>query len=730
MLEHANYQQSPSTETRCATCKHASRDMQCETWGVQVRPDYICDAWESGVGVVGETGTRMRGDESPRNSAQSTSGVPAGPADEDPPSNYGEPPDKMPIQRLAPGSALHTDVLHKLRQRLDASEEKMSQFYPRWRTNEMAMQAYINLPKYAEQLRKMNDEGKPPQVVEIQVPYIFAAVHTMVTYMMHTFGGRKPIFQLATYKKEWTNNARAMEMVLQYNADHTRLLRHMYQWFWHGFTYGVGIVRTNWKNERAVRTRWVQVPRFNVFGQDLGGKAMPVREDRLIYSGNDTTCIDPFMFFPDPRVPMHEVNRKGEFVFWRTFLGHHEVKAEEFNGVYMHVDAAKKQMPISRWTTDGSESVRALRADGDSMAGYQQTDQRLEDFYQVDQGTVTLIPKQWGLGNGTRPEKWIFTILNKDQIVQAEPLEADHDMHPVAVIEPYSTGPSFGSLCAVDVLKPIQDLMSWLVNSHMENVRVMLNNMLVADPSAIELQDLKEPGAGKIIRLKMAAYGRDVRSALNQLNVQDVTRSHLADLQLMMTMGHMFLGINENLMGLQADGGRKTATEVRTAGESGASRMASLARIISAQGMVDLVTQMVVNIQQRTDEEFLLELLGEQSQETNVRITQENLAGDFHYPIHDGTLPLDRVALMQVWRELAVSIAQDPELRQTFNLARIVEYVAELGGARNIDEFKMQVMPPGMTPPPGAAPMDLMPPGGQMPGMPPAAGPPMPQQFG
>jgi len=298
-------------------------------------------------------------------------------------------------------------------------------------------------------------------------------------------------------------------------------------------------------------------------------------------------------------------------------------------------------------------------------------------------------------------------------------------MHPVAVIEPYSTGPSFGSLCAVDVLKPIQDLMSWLVNSHMENVRVMINNMLVVDPSAVEIQDLKEPGAGKIIRSKQAAYGRDVRTFLNQLGVQDVTRGHLNDLQLMMTMGHMFLGINENLMGLQADGGRKTATEVRTAGESGASRMASLARIISAQGVVDLVTQMVVNIQQRTDEEFLLELLGESSAETQIKITQENLAGDFHYPIHDGTLPLDRVALMQVWKELAMSIAQDPELRSTFSLPRIVEYVAELGGARNIDEFKIAVLQPGQAPTPGAIPVPNAPPAPQ-----PQAGPPMPQQFG
>jgi hypothetical protein len=692
MLEQVGYVQSDNTEVRCATCKHINENMQCGLWAVQVRPDYVCNAWESGVQT--ETATPKYG------------------------AKFGELPKDMPIHRLSPNSELHAKVLNMLRQRIEASEEKMSQFYSRWRTNERALQAYITLPDYSKQIDQMNKEGRPPQVVEIQVPYIFAAVHTMVTYMMHTFGGRKPIFQLATYKREWTDNARAMEIVLQYNADHTRLLRHMYQWFWHSFTYGVGIIRTNWKNERATRTRWVDMPRFSAFGVKFGNKKMPIREDKLIYSGNETACIDPFLFFPDPRVPMHEVNRKGEFVFWRTFTGYHQLKSMEFNGTYMYVDAAKKTLPYSRWSVDSSESARALRAEGEGIAGLQTTDKRLEDFYQVDEGTVTIIPKAWGLGESNRPEKWLFTILNKDQIVRAEPLEADHDMHPVAVLEPYSTGPSFGSICAVDVLKPIQDLMSWLVNSHMENVRTVLNNMFVVDPQAIELQDLKDPGAGKIIRLKMAAYGRDVRTALNQLPVQDVTRGHLADLQLMMTLGHLFLGINENLMGLQDSGGRKTATEVRTAGESGASRMASLARIISAQGMVDLVTQMVVNIQQRTDEEFLLEVLGEMGKEIGLKITPDKLSGDFHYPIHDGTLPLDRVALMEVWKELAISIAQDPELRQTFSLPRIVEYIAELGGARNIDQFKLQVVPPGQMPqgigvppsqPQGAMPVGMSP---------------------
>jgi hypothetical protein len=191
-----------------------------------------------------------------------------------------------------------------------------------------------------------------------------------------------------------------------------------------------------------------------------------------------------------------------------------------------------------------------------------------------------------------------------------------------------------------------------------------------------------------LIRLKRAAYGQDVRQAVQQLNVQDVTRGHIDDLQLFMTMGDALSAVTENIRGQQASGGRKTATEVRTSGEAAASRLASLAKRISAEGIVDLTEQMCVNTQQNLSQEFYLQLAGEDGMDNPIQVSPEMLVGDFYYPIHDGTLPLDRVALLDVWKELFMAISQDPELRQMYNIGKIFDYIAELGGARNLESFK------------------------------------------
>jgi len=627
-----------------------------------------------------------------------------------------------PIDRLRPGTELHQKTLDYLLRRLELSEREMSHFYPRWRVMEKKVQSYIDLEDWEKKLKEMNNAGAPPKVISITVPYSFAVIATIVTYLIHTFAGRKPMFQVGSYKKETTQNAHMMELVLQYNADHTRLVRHLFQFLQDGEIYGVGILRNRWKKEKAFRTIWKKQPRFGWLDMFLGNDLVRTREERVVYAGNEVSSIDPFMFFPDPRVPMVEVNRKGEFVFWRDFSGKHTLLAMEAAGELKYVNHAAT-MPQNK--NVGEESARHLLAGGTAHPGLRPatTSALSTDFYQVDQGTVTIIPRELGLGDSSRPEKWIFTILNKSQIAQAEPFQADHDMHPVSVSEPYTLGYGFGNVGIGDYLGPVQDTLSWFLNSHIANVRTALNNMWVVDPSMVEMGDLKNPDAGKIIRLKKAAYGQDVRSVLGQLQVQDVTSTHVHDFELLMRIGDALSSITDNIRGLQDSGGRKTATEVRTSGEAAASRLAAHTRLISAQAMVDLTEQQCLNIQQYMEEPMFVDVVGIQGYETplhipddGMEIRPEMVVGDFHYPINDGTLPIDRVALLDVWKELFLAVNQSPILAQKYDVDEMFRYIAELGGARNIDKFILNVNPvPNAAAAAGAQAGNLVPLGRQSP---------------
>lgn len=596
-----------------------------------------------------------------------------------------------PIDYLIPGSKEHAKVRDHLIQRLDFSERNMSKFYDRWRYNERRVQAYIDLNDYEKLLKSQNDAGAPPKVVNITVPYMYATIMTIVTYMIHTFCGRKPIFQVGGLSSEAMDKAPNMEAVLQYNADHTRLVRHIYQWLLDQEIYGAGILLTMWSKEKARRTIWKQQP-------GIGGAPMwtPSRGTRTVYEGNMVRSIDPFMFFPDPRVPMSEVAQRGEFAFWRTFESKYMLQRMEAAGQLKFIDAAG-QMPKGTSAGEYNKSNRSIRSGGESNpADERGLGKTIESsFIQVDQGVVHVVPRELGLSEVEMPEPWLFTILNKKQVVQAEPYEADHGRIPLAIAEPYTFGYGFGQLGSADFIGPYQDTISWFINSHIENVRTVLNNMFVVDPSRIELQDLRHPDAGKLIRVKRASYGQDVREMLQQLQVSDVTQNHVRDLEMFIRLADSLTGVNDNLRGLQDSGGRKTATEVRTSGEAGASRLASSARLRSAQALVDLSEMMSLNIQQYMSEEFYLRMMGKDAIEKSIRISPDHLTGDFYFPIHDGTLPIDRIAQLDIWKEIWLSIAQDQQMRMEYNVPAIFDWIAELGGAKNLSRFKINVAPDG-----------------------------------
>jgi hypothetical protein len=596
-----------------------------------------------------------------------------------------------PIDLLAPGSEKHQKVRDYLLARLKTSERKMAQFKDRWRVNEKKVQAYINLKDHEKTLKELNKSGEPAMAVQVAIPYSYAVIQTISTFLLHLFTGRKPLFQIGADKDESVEPARKMEIVLQYQAGHTRLVRQFNTFLNATQIYGMAAFKSQWERDVALRSNRRLIDITDDFGNPTGQQnEITERVPKLVYEGNRVESVDPFMFFPDPRVPLTEVNRRGEYVFCRAYEGRHILKRIEAEGKLKWVDHANRALP--RNVGDGGESDRSLVAEGDAHPGLGTTDTDMQqNFMQVDQCSIIIIPRELGLGESDLPEMWLFTILNKDQIVQADRLDDDHGMHNVAVAEPLEMGHGFGNLGMADYLDPVADTISWLVNSRIQNTRKSLNDMFVVDPSMVEMQDMKRPGPGKLIRLKRAAYGQDVRGAVQQLNVLDVTARHIADVEQFVRLGQFLTAVDDNVQGIQDRGSRKTATEVRTALERAASRLAAQGVIISSQAVVDLTEQMSLNTQQRLSNQFYLDIVGAEGIQT--RITPGNLVGDFNYPIHDGTLPLDKVALLDVWKEIFTAVLADPGIRQAYDVTKMFEYIAELGGARNIQAMRVQTQP-------------------------------------
>lgn len=597
------------------------------------------------------------------------------------PSEEEKPEEERVINKLRPDSELHKDTLDKLKAMWNFSHKEMEKNYSRWNYAEQRIQAWTPVVDYQRIMENVaaDPNAGPPEPISVIVPYSYATLHAAATFISQVLLGRKPVFPLLATRGTETERARYMELALQSNLDASRGQETLWQFgCWDPLIYGFGCAKNAWEERSGQTIRW------------LAGQRELATE--TTFAGNVLSAIDPYAFAPDPRVPIHQCNLRGDFMFCEEQISASILRDMEKEGTLKWVEEAleKEKKVNSRRTSSITENRRRMKIGvrGEAIV----TPAKVTDFHTVYEGTVRLVPKDWKLGDSDRSELWKFAWM-RGQIIQAEPLGMIHSMHPMVATEPTSFGHDFMSISMHDMIGPFQDILSWLVSSRMENVRTAINNQFVADPNRVEVNDIRNSPIGRIIRLKQTAMGLPVREAIMQLMVNDVTQGHISDIQVMRILADTITGVNDNMRGIQTAGGRRSATEARMSMQAGANRLSQMAIRISSQAFQPLAQQQIMNIQQFMPDKMWIETTGDDGSPASTQLTPEMICGQFNFQISDGSLPYDKTALMEIWKELMFGVAKDPELRQTWSLPDIFRYTAELGGARNLDSFKRQAQP-------------------------------------
>jgi hypothetical protein len=220
--------------------------------------------------------------------------------------------------------------------------------------------------------------------------------------------------------------------------------------------------------------------------------------------------------------------------------------------------------------------------------------------------------------------------------------------------------------------------------------------MFVGDPTKLVMKDFKNPEQGLMIRLRPEAYGQNIDTMIKQLTVHDVTATHMQDTKIIAELLQQTLGVNAQLMGMLQGGGRKTATEVRGSTGFSMNRLKTQAEYISAMGFAPLSQILVQSTQQHLDIERMYKLTGDllpQSGEQSILVGPEAIAGFWDYVQVDGTMPVDKLALANLWKEIMLGVGQNEQLMSQYDIGSIFAYTAQLSGAKNISRFKIQVTP-------------------------------------
>jgi hypothetical protein len=459
-------------------------------------------------------------------------------------------------------------------------------------------------------------------------------------------------------------------------------------------SYGMGIVTPGWEKKWGWRT--VAQPdgyMSQIFGKFLGsGRMKKVQEETVLYEGNNLKNIDPYKFLPDPNVSIHEI-QKGEYVGWIESTNYMKLLEMEqndstiFNVQYLKSVGASGQ---SIFNTSKADSGRSTKF-GTTLNPGSSTTTMIDVIWIY----VNLIPKDHGLSQKDYPEKWLFGLGSDKIIICARPMNLNHNMYPIAISAPDFDGYSTTPVSRLELLGGLQTTLDWMFNSHVSNVRKAINDMLIVDPSLINMKDLEDPRPGKLIRMRRSAWGRGVEHAVTQLMVTDITKNHIGDSSYIMDIIQRTSGAVDSLSGMIRQGGeRVSATESQGTRSSALSRLTKAAKITSIQAMFDIAYMFAVHTQQLMEQDLYVKITGESQQllqeeygadAKRMKVTPYDLLINMDVIIKDGSVNSGEYS--QSWVQLFQIMSQQPMLFQSFDMVRVFKHVARLMGAKDVNNF-------------------------------------------
>lgn len=599
-------------------------------------------------------------------------------------------------QQLKYDSEKSRKLSEAIMSRLKMSRDKMSARYSTFAESEKQFAAYVPAGDVDKARKaKKNIEPTEQDYVTLEMPYSYAVAMTVHTYISGVFLARDPIYQFQGRHGETEDQVMALEALMDYQrvaGGHTRVL---FTTLFDPLQYGFSVTGQYWAKETTRVRKYVEeTPTF--LGIPIPGRSPEKRaviEEVPAYEGVRLFNVRVQDFFPDTRKSLADF-QQGEFC-GRYFEESWQNLRESAQGYFNLREARRACGSGGTEMSREAGATEVITLPGRDTLDYSKD--KPEDMFKGYEFEWKIVPSDFGIGDGSRSELWVFTITKGGVIIGAWPSERYHGTfnYDVTMYEP--NGYSLFPTSAMERIKPLNDVLSWLINSHFYNVRASLNNNYVVDPTKVVMKDVLARRPGAVIRLKPEAYGLDVRTAIQQLPVSDMTRANLADAQLVESMIQRTLGATDNVMGMTTQGGRKTATEVRSATGFSTNRLKTLCEMASAYGFSPMASRMVANSQQFYEGSKKYRLVGDLTTFAPgfLDVDPEKIAGFYDFVSIDGSLPADRYAQAQLWNQLLQGMQPYPQITASYDMPKLFSWIATLAGLRNSQRFRINVQPPG-----------------------------------
>lgn len=587
----------------------------------------------------------------------------------------------------------HSKLLEYLQQRLLLGKNNRDGKLDRLTKIDQSVAGWMRLSdEDRKRIAKKEQDGSPAPVAQ-NLPLSWVHLDDMMTFYAQTFAPNRGMFY-HTGKPGEVDEAGQIVTLMNNHAIYAGYYREVLLGIFSLLKYNEGGFLVNWSKDSGPKA----------VEDGTGNTQLSIQ---LRWEGNRMESLDMYNLLVDPSVHPTKLHVDGEFAATCSLRSHYWLQRKAHQGVYYNVrealdsDAGKSECKyyrnpaqVARFDSDdtraGTNWVSVL---SESPTHLQNSGFELVEIY------IRINPVEFGLldtskgaaTNRSRYEVWRFTVLNDSTIIEATYMNNVHDYLPFFMGLINDDVMSTSAKSNAEVLTPLQDFASFLMNIHIAACRANVFGLTVYDPTFVDLSKLAPGEVAARLAVKPSGYGRDIRTAIWDKNNTLDTKQTLGDLQGVIEIINQFFptqALPSQIAGID----RAVSDQVAAVQQGANRRQQKTARLLDDSLFRNVRFCMYYNIiqYQPTEAQVIDFFTGKP-----VQIQLDKLRNtDLPYIIGQGLKAIDRQAAAQMLQNVIFALIQAPQAAQQIDLLGLIDYWTSMIDIDiDMKQFQLQQQP-------------------------------------
>lgn len=533
----------------------------------------------------------------------------------------------------------------------------------------------------AELANRMGDKTK---LQNLQVPMVMEDTEASVGFLTNMFLTEYPMFK-------FVSDPQKIDLALAWNS----LVGEDQIYFKWAGQFNIAFRNGAKYNFAPIEVDWCKSKLYKPVNAASG---TGVQLEKVIWEGNRIRAIDPYNTIYDPRVPIHEVHTRGEFVGYvdqmsrielKLFLASlddrlkNDVRAFESGdwNINYYVPQINRKVMVknTNWLQGNFDWASWVTDTAKTHIDY-------KNMYTVATIYAKIMPFEFDIRapKDQTPDIWKLIGVN-GVLVYAQPMVNAHNILPIIIAQPKVDNLAHQTKSQAENQIPFQEMTSALWNARLAGARRRISDRMLYNPLLVDPDHINSPNPAAKIPIRPTAYGRKLEEAVHLLPYEDrESGMFIQDAQGIAQWGMRVSGRNNTTLG-QYQKGNKLNDEFHETMANAGQQDRTQSLMWEAFAFTDIKMVLRSNYLQFTP-------AGERynrEEEKVIKINPSELrkaAAEFQ--VSDGLLPSQKLARTDVIAGAMQWLQGDPSIRAEYEVGDLFSYLMKVQGVDKLDSFK------------------------------------------